>query len=306
MYLCMCVCVRARAEIPIFALPLFDQASPVDTLLGVCLPIVGALFALILVAGTLTLCHRLVRVWCFGARFADDDVSSATIKERETVERLRALPTRTLDSGDPELEEAGEDGGAECALCLSAFLRGDTIRVLPCRHAFHCECVDRWLIGMCAPIHAPPPPLPPVPVGAEACCPLSLLSHAPSPCAPHFSRWLQSRRSIKHASVQCASKTRSLSWCHQGALPTRASFTRSIPGRLAGCGGVADGTAAQRGHDSVRRQRLISPLEALSPRLPHQAMPPQVHGATELDEVVTDHVAGVSEVELCATSDAEK
>jgi len=35
-------------------------------------------------------------------------------------------------------------------------------------------------------------------------------------------------------------------------------------------------------------------------------MPPQVHGATELDEVVTDHVAGVSEVELCATSDAEK
>ena len=186
----VCVCARARAQIPIFALPLFDQASPVDTLLGVCLPIVGALFALILVAGTLTLCHRLVRVWCFGARFADDDVSSATIKERETVERLRALPTRTLDSGDPELEEASEDGGAECALCLSAFLRGDTIRVLPCRHAFHCECIDRWLIGMCAPIHAPPPPLPPVPVGAEAamaCRPLSLLSHAPSPCAPHLS-----------------------------------------------------------------------------------------------------------------------
>jgi hypothetical protein len=45
-----------------------------------------------------------------------------------------------------------EDGGTgcaqdECRVCLSKFRVGETTRRLPCRHVFHRDCVDRWLLS---------------------------------------------------------------------------------------------------------------------------------------------------------------
>jgi E3 ubiquitin-protein ligase RNF13/E3 ubiquitin-protein ligase RNF167 len=34
----------------------------------------------------------------------------------------------------------------ECAICLSDFVKGDKVRVLPCHHIFHLDEVDEWLI----------------------------------------------------------------------------------------------------------------------------------------------------------------
>ena len=34
----------------------------------------------------------------------------------------------------------------ECAICLSEFIKGDRVRVLPCQHIFHLDEVDEWLI----------------------------------------------------------------------------------------------------------------------------------------------------------------
>jgi hypothetical protein len=43
-------------------------------------------------------------------------------------------------------QEAGlADGLAACGICLLVFAPQDLTKRLSCGHAFHCECVDRWL-----------------------------------------------------------------------------------------------------------------------------------------------------------------
>lgn len=34
---------------------------------------------------------------------------------------------------------------ASCSVCLEAFKVGDELRILPCLHRYHCDCIDRWL-----------------------------------------------------------------------------------------------------------------------------------------------------------------
>ncbi|CAK7334491.1 unnamed protein product [Dovyalis caffra] len=33
----------------------------------------------------------------------------------------------------------------DCAVCLSEFMEGERVRKLQCNHAFHKECLDKWL-----------------------------------------------------------------------------------------------------------------------------------------------------------------
>ncbi|KAL6602816.1 hypothetical protein ACP70R_043177 [Stipagrostis hirtigluma subsp. patula] len=40
----------------------------------------------------------------------------------------------------------GEEAAATCSVCLGAFQRGETVRLLPvCLHLYHVECIDPWL-----------------------------------------------------------------------------------------------------------------------------------------------------------------
>lgn len=47
-------------------------------------------------------------------------------------------------SGDHD-HDAANHAPAQCSVCLLAFEEGDTLRILPCLHLFHQECVDQWL-----------------------------------------------------------------------------------------------------------------------------------------------------------------
>jgi hypothetical protein len=52
------------------------------------------------------------------------------------------LPLRTYTKPEPHSDEH-----RTCVICLDEFENGDQLRVLPCNHKFHNECVDPWLTG---------------------------------------------------------------------------------------------------------------------------------------------------------------
>ncbi|CAJ0943262.1 unnamed protein product, partial [Mesorhabditis belari] len=52
---------------------------------------------------------------------------------------LARIPTRTLKSGDCELD-------TDCPVCIDPYVIGDIVRTLPCRHVFHKTCIDPWLL----------------------------------------------------------------------------------------------------------------------------------------------------------------
>ena len=64
----------------------------------------------------------------------------------------RGVPAYTIDMALPALlfSEAQEflresDRDVECAVCLCERLPDDAVRVLPCVHCFHVNCIDNWL-----------------------------------------------------------------------------------------------------------------------------------------------------------------
>ncbi|KAJ0238994.1 Receptor y region [Hirschfeldia incana] len=50
---------------------------------------------------------------------------------------VRTLPTFTFSDSF--------QGGDTCAVCLEDYRVGDSLRLLPCQHAFHLSCIDSWL-----------------------------------------------------------------------------------------------------------------------------------------------------------------
>ncbi|KAF0309269.1 E3 ubiquitin-protein ligase RNF13 [Amphibalanus amphitrite] len=57
---------------------------------------------------------------------------------------LAQIPTRRFAAA--AVSGGGPGGQETCAICLEDYLEGDQLRVLPCKHAFHCHCVDPWLL----------------------------------------------------------------------------------------------------------------------------------------------------------------
>jgi len=65
--------------------------------------------------------------------------SSASIGAA-TQEEVDALPIKTFS-----LKKKKENDPETCAVCIEDFVDGDRLRVLPCRHEYHVECIDLWL-----------------------------------------------------------------------------------------------------------------------------------------------------------------
>ncbi|GMH17248.1 hypothetical protein Nepgr_019089 [Nepenthes gracilis] len=46
---------------------------------------------------------------------------------------------------DTPIEHVLSPEDAECCICLSPYDEGTELRELPCRHHFHCACIEKWL-----------------------------------------------------------------------------------------------------------------------------------------------------------------
>lgn len=55
-------------------------------------------------------------------------------------------------ASQPTQAEANNEGrtdtGLACSVCTDDFIKGQDIRVLPCNHKFHPECIDPWLLNV--------------------------------------------------------------------------------------------------------------------------------------------------------------
>lgn len=72
----------------------------------------------------------------------------------------------STSNAEPLPDQPWFESQVECAICLSEFVKGDKVRVLPCHHIFHLHEVDEWLIHrkkLCpvckADVTQPPPEL---------------------------------------------------------------------------------------------------------------------------------------------------
>ncbi|MBN3279691.1 RN150 protein, partial [Polyodon spathula] len=54
---------------------------------------------------------------------------------------ISKLQVRTIRKGDKETEPDYDN----CAVCIEGYKPNDVVRILPCRHLFHKNCVDPWL-----------------------------------------------------------------------------------------------------------------------------------------------------------------
>ncbi|VVA98145.1 unnamed protein product [Arabis nemorensis] len=66
------------------------------------------------------------------------------VRLANTGVKRKALKSFQTVSYSAELKLPGLD--TECAICLSEFVSGERVKLLPkCQHGFHVRCIDKWL-----------------------------------------------------------------------------------------------------------------------------------------------------------------
>ena len=78
-----------------------------------------------------------------GERTRRESIADPETVKTEKVSEQPEPKSVTLETGTPAV-----DNGLACSVCVEDFEKGQDLRVLPCKHRFHPECIDPWLLNV--------------------------------------------------------------------------------------------------------------------------------------------------------------
>ena len=66
---------------------------------------------------------------------------------KDTTQTEEASGSAKVDDDDSKDAKGVEamDATTECPICYSEFADNETLRILPCSHEFHIQCIDQWI-----------------------------------------------------------------------------------------------------------------------------------------------------------------
>jgi len=93
--------------------------------------------------------------WCladYEALLALDEDTPTTRLQGASQAQVNRLPTykfkapkKAAGAESDDVSGTGDEHSS-CMVCLCDFEDGDTLKIVPCFHKFHEECIDRWLL----------------------------------------------------------------------------------------------------------------------------------------------------------------
>ena len=87
------------------------------------------------------------------ARATEAPIADSSVHNDKVDTEPELVKTETVDGTNDSERRKTQDGtntdnGLACSVCTDDFVKGQDIRVLPCDHKFHPECIDPWLLNV--------------------------------------------------------------------------------------------------------------------------------------------------------------
>ncbi|XP_072242741.1 uncharacterized protein [Leuresthes tenuis] len=74
----------------------------------------------------------------YEALLAFEERQGAVVSKKLTRREIQRYPTKTFQS-------TSNAGNTQCQICFCDYTDGEKLRMLPCFHDYHVQCIDRWL-----------------------------------------------------------------------------------------------------------------------------------------------------------------
>ncbi|CAG5958485.1 unnamed protein product [Menidia menidia] len=81
---------------------------------------------------------QLLTPFVFQALLEFEERQGAVVSKKLTRREIQRFPTKTF-------QPASGPGNTQCQICFCDYAGGEKLRMLPCFHDYHVQCIDRWL-----------------------------------------------------------------------------------------------------------------------------------------------------------------